>query len=80
MEDEIINVNKQDFSIRKILGEDGWQTYQKASDKVKSIVRIKIRLDLSAMEIGFVKLNALTSNSSSAKAESFNKGYEVNQK
>ena len=63
MKDEIINVNKTDFSMRKILGEDGWQIYQKASDKVRDITRLKIRLDLSAMEIGFARLNALTSNS-----------------
>ena len=70
MEDEIITVNKQDFSIRKILGEDGWKTYQKTSDKVRDIARLKIRLDLSAMEIGFAKLNALTSNSATQSDKS----------
>jgi hypothetical protein len=59
MEDETIEVNGTSYSLRKILEEDGWKTYCKASEKVKSIARLKVRMDLSDMEIGFVKLDKM---------------------
>jgi len=59
MDDEIIEVNNKNFSLRKILEEDGWKIYCKASDKVKRIARLRVRLDLSAMEIGFAKLDKM---------------------
>lgn len=57
MDDEIIEVNNTNYSLRKILEEDGWVLYCKASDRVKDITRLKIRMDLSAMEIGFARLD-----------------------
>lgn len=67
MDDEIIKVNKIDFSMRKILEEDGWNTYCKASEKVKSIVRLKVRMDLSAMEIGLARLDKMFKESKEVK-------------
>ncbi len=57
MDDELIKVNKTNFSLRKILEEDGWKIYCKASEKVKALVRINVRIDLANMEIGFVRLD-----------------------
>ena len=57
MNDEIIKVNNKDFSLRKIIEEDGWKIYCKASEKVKAIARLKVKMDLSAMEIGFARLD-----------------------
>ncbi len=59
MQDEIIEVNGTNYSLRKIIEEDGWKTYLKTSDKVRELVRLKVRLDLSAMEIGFARLNKM---------------------
>lgn len=63
MDDEIIKVNNINFSLRKILEEDGWKIYCKASEKVKSIARLKVRMDLSAMEIGFARLDKMFNES-----------------
>jgi len=57
MEDELIEVNNTKFSLRKILEDDGWELYCKASEKVKAITKLKVRMDLSAMEIGFARLD-----------------------
>lgn len=59
MEDEIIEVNKVNYSLKKILENDGWELYCKASEKVKAITRLKVRIDLLAMEIGFAKLDRM---------------------
>jgi hypothetical protein len=59
MEDETIKVGETSYSLRKILEEDGWKIYSKASEKVRRIVRLKVRLDLSAMQISFAKLDKL---------------------
>ena len=56
MEDEEIEVNETSYSLRKILGEDGWRIYCKASEKVKSIVKLKVKMDLLAIEIGFLEV------------------------
>ena len=63
MDDELIEVNNTNFSLRKILEEDGWKIYCKASEKVKSIARLKVRMDLSAMEIGFARLDKMFNES-----------------
>ena len=58
--DEIIECNKQNFSLRKILGEEGWKIYSNSkSDKVKELVRLKVFMDLSAMELGFARIKKL---------------------
>ena len=59
MKDEIIEVNNKNFSLRKILEEDGWKMYCNASEKVKQITRLKVRIDLSALEIGFSRLDKM---------------------
>ena len=59
MEDEIMMVNNINFSLRKILKEKGWKTYCKTSEKVRELARLKIRMDLSAMEIEFEKIRRL---------------------
>ncbi len=57
MDDELIEVNNTNFSLRKILEEDGWKIYCKASEKVKSITKLMVKMDLAAMEIGFARLD-----------------------
>lgn len=57
MDDVIIEVNKTPYSLRKILEEDGWKLYCKATDKVKALTRLQVRMDLGAMEIGFARLD-----------------------
>ena len=59
MDDELIEVNNTNFSLRKILEEGGWKIYCQASEKVKSLIKLKVRMDLSAMEIGFARLNKM---------------------
>ena len=62
MEDEIIDVNGTSYSLKKTLGEECWRVYCGVSEKVKSLVRLKVRMDLSAMEIGFARLNEMFKN------------------
>ncbi len=59
MEDEIIRVNEQNFSLRKILEEKGWEIYTKSSEKVKELARLQVKIDLSAMEMGLARLDKL---------------------
>lgn len=75
MDDEIIEVNKNNFSLRKILEEDGWKIYCKASEKVKSITRLMVRMDLSAMEIGFARLNRMFNTPSLSKKNTKEDGF-----
>ena len=67
MDDEIIPVNGKDFSIRKILGEDGWEKYTKASDKIKACARIIIMRDLYQMEKAFASCDKLINKDMSIK-------------
>lgn len=57
MDDELIKVNNTNFSLRKILEEDGWNIYCKASEKVKDLTKLMVKMDLSAMELGFARLD-----------------------
>jgi len=70
MEDETIEVNGTNYSLRKILEEDGWKTYCKASEKVKSLARLKVRMDLSAMVIGFARLDKMFNKQKEVSADS----------
>jgi len=66
-DDEIIEVNETKYSLRKILEEDGWEKYCKASEKVQAFVRLKVRLDLGAMEIGFARIDEMMKKNESIK-------------
>ena len=57
--DKIINVNNNPFSLRKIIGEEAWVTYNKTTEKVRKLLELQVRLDLSAIELGFERLNKL---------------------
>ncbi len=59
MEDKIIEMMGENFSMRKILGEDGWKVYVNTSDKVKLITNIVVRNDLRKMQEGFYRINKL---------------------
>lgn len=59
MEDKTIEMMGENFSMRKILGEDGWKIYVNASDKVKLITNIVVRNDLRKMQEGFYRANKL---------------------
>ena len=61
MKDEIIEMMGDDFSMRKILEEEGWKVYQNASEKVRAITRIVVRNDLRKMQEGFKRLNEVSS-------------------
>jgi len=67
MEDVIIRVNKTNFSLRKILKESGWKAYCNSSEKVRDLARLKVRIDLAAMEIGFAKLDKMFAESEAAR-------------
>jgi len=66
-DDEIIEVNNIKFSLRKILEEKGWAIYCQASEKVKALARLQVRMDLSAMEIGFARLDKLMGKDNGTK-------------
>lgn len=55
-EDEIITVNNVNYSLRKILG-SGFNTYAKADDKLKRLVKLKVTLDLMQIENTFTRIN-----------------------
>ncbi len=59
MEDKIIEMMGENFSMRKILEEDGWKAYVNASDKVKLITEIVVKNDLRKMQEGFYRTNKL---------------------
>ena len=48
-DDEIIVVNNTNYSLRKILEECAGKLYCKSSDKVKKIIKLKVRIDLLTM-------------------------------
>lgn len=73
MQDKTIEVNGTSYSLRKILEEDGWRIYCKASEKVKSIARLKVRMDLSAMEIGFARLDKMFKEQKEVSSDSSNR-------
>ena len=58
--DKIIAMMGENFSLRKILGEEGWNIYIKASDKVKTITELVVTNDLRKMQEGFKRLNKLS--------------------
>jgi len=57
LEDEIIECNGTNYSLRKILGEDGWAKYLNMSDKAQGVARLMVHMDLAQMEIGFARLD-----------------------
>jgi len=60
MEDETIEMMGDVFSMRKILEEEGWKAYCKASEKVRVITKIVVRNDLRKMQEGFKRLEELS--------------------
>jgi len=59
MKDEIIEMMGDAFSMRKILGEEGWKIYINATEKVKVITNIVVKNDLRKMQEGFKRLDKL---------------------
>lgn len=47
--DSIMVIQGVSFSIKKYLGEEKYQTYLNSSDKVKALVRLKMRLDVGSL-------------------------------
>ena len=61
MKDEIIEMMGKKFSMRKILGENGWNIYiNSKSEKVKAITKIIVTNDLRKMEEGFYRLQKIS--------------------
>ena len=56
-EDEIIEIKNNNYSLRRILGDVGYQKYMNANDKVRSAVKLKVTLDLIQIENTFNRLN-----------------------
>ena len=57
MDDKIIKVNETNYSMKKILGCEGWEIYKKTSDKVRALTDLKVTMDLYSMEKGFKELD-----------------------
>lgn len=62
LEDEVIECNNKKFSLKRCLGDEAWSLYCTASEKVKELVKLKVFLDLSELEIGLAKIDKIMGN------------------